>query len=87
MQGKPYLYFISKLTPTGNFAKPSINGHKATEFLEDILIGMALSKNDQLENTKGTKLLKELVVPGIINTPKRKASKGAVQKLKNALSN
>ncbi len=84
-KGKPYLVFLSKLTKKGRFAKPGINGHKATRFLEDLLIGMALINNSSLENIKGTKLMKELVVPGIINTPQGKAKKASVQFLKQAL--
>ncbi|MBI3221502.1 MAG: hypothetical protein HYZ46_00095 [Nitrosomonadales bacterium] len=85
MKGKPYLVFISKLTPNDHFAKPSVNGHKATKVLEDMLIGMALAKNDRLENIKGTKFMKELVVPRILNTPQGKAKKTSVQFLKKTL--
>lgn len=85
MQGKPYLVFLSKLTNTGRFAKPGVSGHKATRFLEDLLIGMALVNNPSLENIRGTKFMKELVVPGIINTPQGKAKKASVQFLKRAM--
>lgn len=71
-KGKPYLVLISKLTNEGRFVKPGINGHKSTRFLEDLLIGMAFSQNPNLENIRGTKFIKELVVPGILNTPKGK---------------
>ena len=46
---------------------------------------MALANNAELENIKGTKFIKEMVVPGIINTPKGKAKKTAVQFLKHVL--
>ena len=85
MQGRPQLILISKLTPSGKFAKPGVNGHKASRFLEDLLIGMALANNPLLENIRGTKFIKELVVPGVLNTPKGKANKKAVQYLKGAL--
>jgi hypothetical protein len=85
MHGKPYLVFLCKLTNTGRFAKRGINGHKASRFLEDLLIGMALANNPSLENIRGTKLMKELVVPGIINTPQGKAKKKSVQFLKRVV--
>lgn len=85
MKGKPRLLLISKITPKGKFVKPGVNGHKATRFLEDLLIGMALANNPMLENIRGTKFIKEIVVPGIINSPKGKAKKAAVQFLKAAL--
>lgn len=85
MQGKPNLILLSKLTNTDRFAKPGINGHQATKFLEDLLIGMAIASNPALENIRGTKFLKKLIVPGVLNTPKGKAKKKAVQFLKRAL--
>ena len=85
MQGIPYLILLSKLTNTERFAKPGVNAHKATRFLEDLLIGMALANNPALENIRGTKFMKELVVPGIINTPRGKAKKAAVQRLKRMM--
>jgi hypothetical protein len=50
-----------------------------------MLVGMALAHNPLLENIRGTKFLKELSVPGIINTPQGKAKKKSVQYLKRAL--
>ena len=85
MQGKPSLVLLSKVTSTGRFTKPGANGHQATKFLEDLLIGMALANNSNLENIRGTKFIKELVVPGVINTPKGKAKKKSVQFLKRVL--
>jgi hypothetical protein len=46
---------------------------------------MALANNPSLENIRGTKLMKELVVPGIINTPQGKAKKKSVQFLKQVV--
>ena len=83
--GKPYLIFISKVTKSRRFAKPTKIKHPATHFLEDLLIGMALANNPRLENIRGAKFFKEMVVPGIMNTPKGKATKASVQFLKGAL--
>jgi hypothetical protein len=83
--GKPQLVLMSKMTNRGRFAKPSVNGHRASQFLEDMIIGMTLAANPEAVNIKGTKFPKELSVPGVINTPKGKGSKKAVQFLRSAL--
>lgn len=54
------------------------------EFLETMLIGIALETNPELANIKKTNLLKEMVVPGVINSP-RGNPPTRVQDLKNAL--
>lgn len=84
-KGIPQLLFIAKMTKQGRFAKPTINKHKATRFLEDMLIGMTVAANPRAVNVKGTKFLKELRVPGVINTQKGKAAKRSVKFLKAAL--
>lgn len=78
----PYLYFLAKITPTSNFTEPGKNGHKDIDFLENMLIGQGVGRNPELLNIKGTKLLRELNVPGIINTKKGQASAHAVQELR-----
>lgn len=81
-RGIPYLYVIPKLTPTKKFAGPSTNGHIDVEALENILIGLALSRNPEVRNIKGTKMLREMNVPGILNKKKGQARKNAVQEIK-----
>jgi len=68
---KPQLFFISKLTPSGRLAKPSGNSHKDIEFLETFMFGVAIKRNPNLRNAKSTKFLRNLMVPGIINSPQR----------------
>lgn len=68
---RPQLYFLAKQTPTGRFAKPSKNSHGDIEFLETFMFGVALNRNPQLRNSKNTKFLKNIVVPGVVNTPQR----------------
>ena len=68
---KPQLFFIAKQTPSGRPAKPSQNSHKDIEFLETYLIGVALKRNPGLRNAKSIKFWKNLVAPGIINSPQR----------------
>jgi hypothetical protein len=54
------------------------------DFLETMLIGMALERNKDLLNARKTKLLREMIVPGIINTPQARPT-GPVIDLRNAL--
>ena len=67
---KPMLFLLAKKTPSGRFARPSISSHKDIEFLETFIFGIALNRNKKLRNAKNTKFLKNLKVPGIINSPK-----------------
>lgn len=69
-KGTPRLVFLAKRTPTGRLAKPSKNGHSDIRFLENILIGIGVAKNPDILNAKGTKFLREMVVPGVINSPR-----------------
>jgi hypothetical protein len=55
--------FFAKLTPTGFLATPSENGHADIRALENILIGLAISRNRDVSNVRGTKFLREMNVP------------------------
>jgi hypothetical protein len=83
--GTPLLFFIPRLTPSGNkFSKPTNSGYRDVEFLEKLLIGMALERNPRLMNIKNTTLLREMVVPGVMNSPQARPTL-AVSDLRNAL--
>jgi hypothetical protein len=79
----PYLYFVAKLTPGGSFCSPSKNGHSAIKALENLLIGLALSRNPDLLNIRGTKILREMNVPGILNTESGQGQAYAVQEIRS----
>lgn len=84
-RGKPCLYFITKITKArGAFAKPSKNHHKDIDFLEKFFMALALEKNPNLTNEKHTRFIKNIIVPGFLNT-KPGQPKGAHQKLKKVL--
>jgi hypothetical protein len=83
--GRPSLILIAKLTPQGRFAHPSVNGHRDAHFLENLLIGLALGRNPDLQNARGTGLLREMRVPGLLNTGRGQARALPVQALKEAL--
>lgn len=85
VNGNPSLFFIPKITPTGRFVRPSRNGHRDVRFLENLLIGIAIRRNGDLQNIRGTKLLREMNVPGILNTRRGQARWGAVQNMKRIL--
>jgi len=64
----PILLFIARCTSGDRFSKPSKNGYTDIRILENMLIGLAVKRNPDLLNIKGTKVLRDMVVPGIINT-------------------
>jgi len=72
---KAQLFFLAKETPTGRFAKSSGNSHDDIEFLETLMFGIGLNRNHQLRNAKNTAFLKNLVVPGVLNSPQRPPTK------------
>lgn len=85
VSGEPQLHLIAKLTPTGRFAAPATNGHRDIEFLETLLIGMALNQNEDLQNIRGTKFLREMRVPGILRTGRGEGRLNSVRSLRDAL--
>jgi hypothetical protein len=85
VSGTASMIFLAKVTNLGRLSNPASNKYPAVRFLEDMLIGLAIQRNPKLLNIKGTKLLKNLRVPGIINTTRGKARSLSVQSLKKAL--
>lgn len=83
-RGIPAIFLIAKRSKSGKLSKPSKNRDKAISWLESLLIGMCIEKNPKLKNISKTKLLKEMLVPGILNTPKGSTSLD-VWKLKKAI--
>jgi len=83
-KGTPVLTLLPKFTATGRYASQSKNGHGDIQFLEKMLIGLAVRRNSELVNIKNTRLLKEMVVPGILNTPRGRQKK-SVDMLKSLM--
>lgn len=69
-KGTPVLFLLAKKTNKDKFCKPSKNVSSEVKFLENLLIGLAINKNKNLLNIKQTNALRNLSVPGIINSPK-----------------
>ncbi|MCX4152648.1 MULTISPECIES: hypothetical protein [Paraburkholderia] len=73
-KGTPLLTLIPKYTPNGRLVCPTGSSHRDIEFLETMLISNCLSRNRDLCNKKDTKLLREMIVSGFLNTPKGKVT-------------
>ena len=83
--GTPVIFLVARRTRSDRaYSKPSRRGFRDIAFLEDYFIGAALVRNDQLLNQKGTKLFKEIVVPGFLNPPQGPSGNAAVS-LRRAL--
>lgn len=83
--GNPTILLLPKLTPGGRFASPTSRGHADIRLLENLLIGSALRRNANLQNVKGTKLLREMNVPGFLNSRQGQARANLVQAFKSAV--
>jgi len=83
--GVPHLLLIPKLTPGGRFAAPSDNGHRDIRLLEKLLIGTAIVRNPDLLNIRDTKLLREMNVPGFLNSEQGQGRAQSVQVLRSSL--
>ena len=72
-KGTPLLTLISKYTPGSKLVLPNGGEHRDIQFLETMLISTCLRRNVDLFNVRDTKLLREMTVPGLVNTPSGKA--------------
>jgi hypothetical protein len=79
-RGTPLLYFYARTTRARQqFSWPSISKHRDIGYLEKLLISHALKRNKNLINKQETELLKQMIVPGMINTPQGKLSAMATE--------
>ena len=68
--GTLLLFLLPRKTGSNRkFSKPTKTGYRDIDFLESMLIGIALERNSSLMNVKKTKMLREMHVPGVINSP------------------
>lgn len=67
-RGTPLLYFAARTSPGGKFTASAPT--KESQFLESMLIGMALQRNPELKNIVHATFLKRLHVPGLVNPRK-----------------
>lgn len=73
-KGTPLLTLVAKYTPGGRIINPTGSGHRDIQFLETMLISNCLGRNADLYNIRDTKFIREMVVPGLLNTPQGKAA-------------
>ena len=71
-KGTPLLTLVAKYTPGSRLVLPSGSEHRDVQYLETMLIANALGRNSALLNVKDTKLLKNMVIPGLLNSSKGK---------------
>jgi hypothetical protein len=77
-KGTPLLTLVSKYTPGGKLLNPTGNSHRDIQFLEALLIANCMARNGDLYNKRDTKLLREMVVPGLLNTAAGKSPSSVV---------
>lgn len=76
IKGTPVLILVARCTPNGKLAKGNLDKSEA-DFVEQLLISHALSKNSDLTNKKNTVFLKGLRIPGVLNSPKGQPGPGS----------
>lgn len=80
----PLLFLLPKVTHVGKFCRPTTREYPAIQFLENKLIALALDSNPDLVNARQIKFLKEMRVPGIVNSGPGQQTK-SVRELQAAL--
>ena len=75
-RAKPKLYLIAQFTDNGDRLYRGSSG-PAIDFLETYLIGLALRANKDLLNKSDTKLYREVVFPGFLNSNPGNPGEGA----------
>lgn len=75
-RGTPLLYLYGRVKPgRTRFSAPSTTEHRDVPYLEKMLIALALGRNKDLVNKRETTLLRNMIVPGLLNSePGRPAS-------------
>ncbi|PBB89100.1 hypothetical protein CK215_29535 [Mesorhizobium sp. WSM3864] len=75
-RGRPYLYLYAR-TGLSSFSRPTRTKHHDVRYLERMLITFALDRNAWLINKQETKMLRNIVVPGLMNSPPGRISDAA----------
>lgn len=76
--GTPQIFLLARVTPTGDFVKPTTkNKLSYNDELESLLIGSCLARNSHLINASKVKHLRDLSVPGYRNNKQGKPKQAA----------
>jgi hypothetical protein len=85
LRGISLLFLLPRLTKSmTKFSKHTKSGYRDVDFLETMVIGMALERNGKLANARKTKFLRKMKVPGVINSPQARP-KRSVSALRKTL--
>lgn len=77
-RGRPFLYLYGRIaSATRKFSAPTTKNHRDIQFLEKMLIALALGRNKDLVNRQETALLRKMIVPGLLNTERGRPINGA----------
>ncbi len=81
--GTPVIFLLARCTPRGALSnRVPLPGE--LDFVEKMLISHALEQNSELRNVRDTRYLRNLTLPGVLNTPAGGPAR-TVQDLKVAL--
>ncbi len=70
-RGKPVLYLVVNVSEKKEEPSKSTKNDVHIEWIEDILIGMAIKRNPELSNVKGTLKYTTIELPGILTKKKK----------------
>ena len=84
-KGRAFLQLFARTTPGDRFCKKTTRAYRDIDFLENSIIGMALRRNPQLQNIRGTAFLRDMHVPGLVNNRPGEARAHAVRELRDVL--
>ncbi len=76
-RGTPVMILVARHTSENKTKLSKTLPPKEADFVEQLLISQALSANPNLVNTKNTRYIKDIKIPGVLNSPKGKPSVGA----------
>jgi hypothetical protein len=67
-QGTPVLFLMPLLTPEGRFSRSRKKNKHLIEWVEKMLFGVAIKRNQECRNQRDTKNVRNVVVHGIFNS-------------------
>lgn len=67
-KGKPGLFLLPQINPSGTYRKPTISVRPAIGELERLLIGFAMQRNSALTNVANTRYYRKLEIEGFFNS-------------------